>query len=462
VDLEVAWRPNPGPQTDFLTRTAFEVMYGGAAGGGKSDALLVDAGRYLGRGYGRAYHAILFRRTFPELEKSLIKRSHDLYPYWGGRYNEQKKTWRFPGGELIEFGHLEHEKSVHAYQGAAFQFIGFDELTSFTETQYLYLFSRCRSAHGIRCRVRSGTNPGNEGHEWVFKRWQPWLDPKCATHADGGDTLYFLRGADDIERVVPKGTPLARSRCFIPAKLEDNPKLYADGEYEATLNTLDPVTRRQLRSGDWLVKPGKGLYFQRTWWRWCNAEDVPPNVWRVRYWDLAATEPEKGKDPDWTQGVKAALTDDDGIMYVEDIAGMRGAPGEVEKFIQATAEADGTDVAIGMEQEPGASGKSLVASYQRLLNGFSFWPFPKRADKVVSAGPVSAQVYGRRVFLVRGPWNEALIQEAEQFPEGSHDDRIDGLSGAHTMLTGNLRPHRDNVGTVVELPSFEEREVGSD
>lgn len=426
------WRPHPGPQTDFLTRTCFEALYGGAAGGGKSDALLVDAVRYIGRGYGTAYHAILFRRTFPELEKSLIKRSWDLYPRLGARYNEQKKTWRFPGGERVEFAHLEHENDVHIYQGAEFQFVGFDELTSFSESQYLYLFSRARSSKGIRCRVRSGTNPGNDGHEWVFRRWGPWLDPDCDFKAKPGQELHFVR-RDDVDRIVSKDTPLAKSRTFIPARLEDNPSLYSDGQYEATLAALDPVTRERLRSGNWLIKPAKGLYFRRDWFTFVDAAEVPRDVRRYRYWDLAATEPEKGKDPDWTSGARLALTRDRRV-YIEDVARMRGNPGDVERFVKSTAEMDGRTVSIGLEQEPGASGKTAAAAFIRLLSGWHVKAFQKRVNKVVAAGPVSAQTVARNVYIVRAPWNEPVLRTLEQFPEGAHDDDVDAISGAYTAL----------------------------
>jgi predicted phage terminase large subunit-like protein len=428
------WRPLPGPQTRFLSLTCFEALYGGAAGGGKSDALLVDAARYIGRGHGGAYHALLLRRTFPELEASLIKRSWDLYPRLGGRYNEQKKIWKFPAGELVQFGHVQHESDVFKYQGDEFQFVGFDELTSFAKSQYIYLFSRVRSSRGVPCRVRAATNPGNEGHEWVFERFGAWLDPESKKPVDPSKVAYFLRCPDEVERMMPKGTPGAKGRTFVPARLEDNPYLFADGQYEAVLNSLDPVSRARLRNGNWLIKPARGIYFNRTQFRF---EDAAPAVaQRIRYWDRAATEAKPGTDPDWTVGVRLARTGD-GQWWVEDVVRMRGNPGQVEAVIRSTAELDGKAVTVGLEQEPGASGVSEIAYLTKALEGFHVRPNKKRVDKIVSAGPVSAQVFQHNVHIVRGPWNEAFVSELEQFPEGSHDDQVDGLSGGFSLLAGS-------------------------
>jgi len=441
-------------------------MYGGAAGGGKSDALLIAAIQLVGLGHGSAYHALLLRRTMPELKRSLIKRAYALYPRIGGRYNQTDCVWRFPGGEIVEFGHVEHEDDVTKYLGAEFQFVGFDELTTFTESMYLALKARIRSSSGVQCRIRGATNPGSTGHEWVFKRWGAWLDPESPIKAAPGQTLYFLKGSDEVERVVPKGTHLAKSRCFIPAKLEDNPSLFTDGQYESNLQDLDPVRRAQLRQGDWLVKPAKGLYFKRAWFEFVDASEVPKDSWRVRYWDRAATEAEKGKDPDWTVGVRCAMTHG-GVLFIEDASRMRGIPGEVEGHILATAELDTKEVAIGLEQEPGASGKAEIASYLRQLKRFNVRGFAKRLDKIVSAGPVSAlasngPITGQKIRIVRGDWNEQFMQVLEQFPEGSHDDDVDALSGAYTMITSGMRVRRTQFGAAAPGSSIDDVTVGSD
>jgi hypothetical protein len=168
------------------------------------------------------YSAILFRRSYADLARpgALIDRAHAWLRGTPARWNEQKKTWRFPSGAVLTFGYLENASDVYAYQGAEFQFCGFDELTQFDESSYRYLFSRMRRLKGadVPVRMRAASNPGGIGHQWVFNR-------------------FFIEGE-------------GQGRVFVPAKLEDNPYLDAE-EYEASLAELDPVTRAQLRNGDW-------------------------------------------------------------------------------------------------------------------------------------------------------------------------------------------------------------------
>jgi predicted phage terminase large subunit-like protein len=425
------WRPNPGPQTRFLSLRCFEALYGGAAGGGKSDALLVDAIRGLGKGYGRAYAALLLRREFPDLEMSLMRRSHALYPRLGGHWKGDNKTWTFPGGETVRFGHAQHELDVHQYQGAEFQYVGFDELTSFTEYQYRYLISRLRSSTGVPCRLRGATNPGGPGHDWVFRRFGYWLDPEATRHAAPGEVLYLCRDGDSGERVATRETVGALGRTFVPARLTDNPFLSGDGNYSRALDELDPVTRAQLKGGDWLIKPAAGAYFKRGWFEFVDA--APAQARRIRYWDRAATEAADGKDPDWTVGIRLALSPDR-IVYVEALERFRENPGRVEKNIRATAELDGRGVQVGIEQDPGQAGKFEASYYVRALHGWHVRTFPVTGDKVTRCGPVSSQAHAGNVKIVRGAWNERFISELEQFPEGTHDDQVDALSGGYAAL----------------------------
>jgi predicted phage terminase large subunit-like protein len=429
------WRPNSGPQSRFLSLRCFEALYGGAAGGGKSDALLVDAIRGLGKGYGRNYAALLLRRQFPDLEMSLMRRSHALYPRLGGVWKGDNKTWTFPAGESVRFGHAQHELDVHQYQGAEFQFVGFDELTSFTEYQYKYLISRLRSSSGVPCRLRAATNPGGPGHEWVFRRFSYWLDPESEQNAKPGEVVYLCRDGEGAERVATRETEGALGRTFVPARLADNPFLAGDGNYGRALDELDPVTRAQLKSGDWLVKPAAGAYFKRAWFEFVDA--APAMARRIRYWDRAATEAAPGKDPDWTAGVKLAFTPEK-ILYVEALERFRANPGDVERNIKATAELDGKLCWVGIEQDPGQAGKFEAGYYVKALAGWTVKAFPVTGDKVTRCGPVSSQALAGNVKIVRGPWNERFISELEQFPEGNHDDQVDALSGGYAALATTI------------------------
>lgn len=429
------WKPLPGPQTRFLRLKCFEALFGGSAGGAKSESLLVDALRYVAHPqYGRYYTGLILRRTFADIEKSLIVRTHVLYPRLGAVFNEQKRFWSFPSGARIYFGHCENQNDVHQYIGAAFQFVGFDELTTFTEYQYNYLQTRIRSAQGVPCRLRATTNPGGPGHDWVFRRFGAWLDPESPVKGKPGEILYFKR-EDDVEQVVPKNTPGALSRTFIPSKLSDNPYLAKDGLYEASLRQMDLVTRERYLNGNWLIKPAEGAYFKSHYFEIVDA--APAEGRMVRYWDLAASEAKRGTDPDWTVGIKMSRAAN-GLFYVHDMRRVRTTALGIEALIKQTAELDGVNCQIHLPQDPGQAGKSQVAYLINKLAGFNVRSSRESGDKVTRCLPVSAQAEAGNVKIVRGEWNKKFLEELEQFPEGSHDDVVDSLSGAFSAVL-NMR-----------------------
>ncbi len=397
-------------QAVALASTKREMLYGGAAGGGKSDFLLMAALEYVDI---PGYAALILRRTFPDLSKpgAIMDRAESWLRGTDAQWNDRDKTWTFPSGARLVFGYLQHEADKYQYQGAELQFCGFDELTQFTETQYRYLFSRLRrlKSSDVPLRMRAATNPGGIGHDWVKSRFNLGLDPNERDAANE-----------------------AAGREFVRADLDDNPHLDRE-EYEQALAELDPVTRAQLRSGDWSAANGGTLFKRESF----EIIDQPPAGCRwVRFWDLAATEAKAGKDPDWTAGGLLGHHRGLGVWVIADMRRTRAEPASVESLIRQTAELDGRSVPIRMEQEPGASGKSLVSHYARnLLVGYDFRGVPARKDKVTRAAPVSAAASWRNVKLVRGAWNKELLDQFEAFPEGSHDDQVDAISGGFECLS---------------------------
>ena len=248
----VLFKPNDGPQTEFLASSEREVLYGGSAGGGKSYAMLADPLRYMGH---PQFSGLLLRHTTEEL-RELIFKSQELYPkIWPGiKWSERKMQWTAPSGARLWMSYLDRDEDVLRYQGLAFSWIGFDELTQWaTPYAWNYMRSRLRStATDLPIFMRATTNPGGRGHHWVKKMFidpSPYNRSFDATDIDTTEVLRYPAGHSKA------GKPLFK-RIFIPARLSDNPYLSQAGDYEAMLLSLPEQQRRQLLDGDWDIKEG--------------------------------------------------------------------------------------------------------------------------------------------------------------------------------------------------------------
>lgn len=223
-------------QEKFIKSDAFETLFGGAAGGGKSYGQLVDALLYALK-YPKSKQ-IIFRSTFADLEKSLIRVSLDIYPLSIADYNSSKHTWKFNNGSIIDFGYIQYEKDVYQYQSAEYDVIRFDELTHFTEFMYTYMISRCRGANTYPKRIKSSTNPGGVGHAWVKERFIDIGEPNVIHNCK-------LETGEEVTRI------------FIPSLVTDNKfMLEYDPDYIKRLDALPEKERKALKYGDWDIYDG--------------------------------------------------------------------------------------------------------------------------------------------------------------------------------------------------------------
>ena len=402
----IPYEPTVKQRAFLLMNDTKEILYGGAAGGGKSIAQLMGALQYVDI---PGYSAILFRRTYADLSLpgALIDVSKQwLMPFVESKevkWSEKEKQYTFPSGATLSFGYLESDNDCYRYQGAEFQYIGMDECTHISPSNYRYLFSRLRKTKDLQVplRFRATCNPGGMYGEYYYQR-------------------FFVEGAE-------------HGRIFIGAGLNDNPFLDAEA-YREALAELDPVEREQLLNGNWEIK-AMGDLLDSQWFQKVPVHEVPTHAKRVRYWDFAGTDPKKRsgrnkREPDFTVGFKLAHYQ--GMYWIEDIIRFQKKPHEIEQAVKAAAELDGHSCAIRLEQEPGSSGIITVDHYARnVLAGYDFQGVVSTGSKVERARAASAAAQAGRVMITDRCRNaSAFLDEANMFPYGVHDDTIDGFSGA--------------------------------
>ena len=390
-------------QKAFLLLNDEDILFGGAAGGGKSEALLMAALQYVDI---PGYHALILRRTFMDLSlpEAIMSRAIDWLYDTDAKWNQQLHEFKFPSGATLTFGYLDTPLDHLRYKSAEFQFIGFDEASDMRWSQINYMFSRFRRKAGstIPLRYRLCTNPGGVSHEEIKAKY---IEPKT-------------REAGTI---------------FIASKLSDNPHL--DQSYSEQLAKLDPVERARLMNGDWDVTE-KGNMFTRE--KFTLVDGYPRQCKFIRWWDLAATEPNSGnKDPDWTAGV--LLGHLKGSIYICDMRRIRKAPGPVEKLIIQTALIDQKghkNITLWFEEEGGSSGKAAARTLRNNLReqvpGVVVRSERTTGDKIANARSWSAFADNENVYLVKGSWNKDFLDEHEVFPNKDyHDDQVDATGKAY-------------------------------
>lgn len=430
--------PQKGPQEMFASTPADIAIFGGAAGGGKSYALLLEPLRHFNNS---KFGAVIFRRNSTQVRNQggLWSESMSLYQQLGAHPREAFLEWIFPSGMRVKFAHLENESTVYDWQGAQVPFIGFDELVHFSEKMFFYMLSRNRSTSGVSGYVRATCNP--DADSWVRGLIDWWIDPEGYPIPErSGKLRWFIRREDEFlwadhkHNFAEEDQP--KSLTFIPSKLSDNTILMdKDPSYLANLMALSRVERMRLLGGNWNVRESAGMLFRREWF---PVVDAVPSGWIrcVRFWDRAATKPHEGnKDPDWTRGLKMYKYPDNSFVVV-DLKSIRGSPADVESLIKNVASHDGPSVRIVSQQDPGSAGVAEANYFVRMLAGYDVRTIIISKDKLTRAKPASAQTEVGNIKVFRSPWNTEFFNECENFPEGKHDDIVDVLSGAFNDLCG--------------------------
>lgn len=435
---ELIIRPQEGPQTAFCSSSADVVFYGGAAGGGKSYAILLEPTRHIDV---PGFRAVIFRRTFPMITSAggLWDTSCEIYQQIGLKPKYSTLEWENPDCDArIEFAHMQHAKNVYDWQGSQIALICFDELVHFEEGMFWYMLSRNRSTCGVRPYVRASLNPDPD--TWVKRFISWWLDEKTGYPIPERDGVvrWFARErgevywADTKEELVAKGYK-PKSFTFIAANINDNQALVSkDPDYIGNLMALPTHERARLLGGNWNARATAGSFFRREWFEVVDAAPAEFDD-EVRYWDRAATEvSETSPDPDWTAGVHMRKCG--GVYYVMDVRRGRLSPRKVEQMIVRTASQQ-PDCRIVLEEDGGQAGKMEAQYLVASLAGYDVRTKRPTKAKEIRAAPFSAQCQAGNVKVVRAPWNDDWFDELEGFPSKDvHDDQVDGSSGAFNEL----------------------------
>jgi hypothetical protein len=438
-DDEPAWEPQEKQAlASYLAGKAVETLYGGAAGGGKSEWLLHHAlDQMLAHDFNRGG---IFRRVYPSIARTLIPRTKAMYPRFGGRWNGVEHTWTFPNGSVLEMGSLQYADTVLEHQGTEYGFLGFGEVTEFLESQVTYMIGRLRApAPGIRPHMAATANPGGRGHRWVKRRW---VKPKEGDWVEGEGRPVPFRPWSPAPTAA---NPEPNNRVFVPATLADNPRLLArDPGYINRLRAIsDPALRKAMESGDWdAIDAIEGALWQQSWF---DQGRVPKSL--VQQGTISSVERvvavdpsdgnESGKGDEY--GVWAGFKGTDGVGYTEYSNGWLMSPRKMAEATVALYHALSADAIVVERNHGGRWVKEVLLGVDRYANVVEVWASD---GKVTRARPVAAlfepdpmhepQIRARMV----GEHPE-LEEECTTFtgaPGEASPNRLDAMVWGHTHL----------------------------
>lgn len=455
MDEPIIIKPQKGPQEKCLRSAADVIIYGGAAGGGKTWAELAFPLRFVDvKGFG----CVIFRKNSNQItnEGGLWDNARDMYSgIFGAEVHKGEMAWVFRGDDgeqlsRISFRHIERDEEVGNYQGAQICGIEFDELTHFSAYIFFYMLSRNRSMCGVRPYVLASCNPDPDSWVADFISW--WIDPDTgyAIPERSGVVRWMIRRDNVVywadtkkelierfELTTPEEMEEPRSVTFIASSIYDNQALLkVNPQYLSNLKALPEVERERLLKGNWKIKPAGGLYFKRSQVR--IVEKEPDDIVSVcRAWDFAATEKTENNDPDFTAGILMGRRKN-GNFIVLNVINVRVAAGDVEKILLNTALADrtkyGRKIKIHIPVDPGAAGKIAADSYVKKLAGYAVKSERVTGSKILRAMPFATQWQNGNVEVLAADWNDMYLSQLEFFPDGKHDDMVDGSSDALNEL----------------------------
>jgi predicted phage terminase large subunit-like protein len=447
VDFEIRG-PQPGPQTDFLSKKQDDgsvidwAICGGEFFGGKTISLVMDAARNIDHPH---YHGCLFRRTYKQLTDAggMCDACSILYPQFGGVPTDKRLKWSFPSGASILLHHLQHDSDIYNYRSSQFCFLGIDQIEEFPMEAMFYLGARTRPGpHYNRVVYRRATCNPEPGWLANFLQYY-WSEDTGYHHPDrSGHVKYFTREKDRVIWVDKSWRgedgrkPLSFTYVYMP-RSTNVAGMQANPDYSAVIGTMDEVSQERLGKGNWKVIESGGM-FRKEWFK--IVKKAPDGIRLLRYWDFAASEVKDGKDPDFTARVKMGIYGGD--IYIVHSGKSREEPGTTIKVMERISKEDGRDVAVRWEEEKGSAGKFNTSHLTALLIGYDAQGDAVSGSKVERARPLSSAASNGRLYLVEGDWNADFITAACMFPKkknGIKIDEIDAASGGLKCLTMNKR-----------------------